>query len=198
VADIRLPFEFAPNGEVDAAKLQANFQALYQFITNVESKVEAFTNIKVADGAVVKLVTDDAGNVQKPSNPIFEAQMAGSQALGSTGDLVFDTQVIDIGGVYNPTTYTFTAPVDGTYAFTLKVFVIITNGTGGFSIAITGPSGTLSTGALPSPTGNWVVTLTAYATLTATQTVKTTYSKVAGTIAATVQATSQFSGTLVG
>lgn len=113
MADIRLPFEFPDTPE----KLQANFQALYEFITAVEAKTEAFVNIKVADGAVVKLITDSSGNALQPTNPSFQAKNGADVSFAGTvlATVAIDTEDYDLGSDFDTGTYTFTVPVTGTY-----------------------------------------------------------------------------------
>lgn len=124
MADIRFPFEFPDTPE----KVQANNQAMYDFISNVEAKVETFTNIEVSDGSTVKLTTDDDGNVLKPSQPLFRAvNTGGNQALSWSGvetkeiTVQFTATSANVGSHFNTSTYTFTAPVTGRYLFSFKV-----------------------------------------------------------------------------
>lgn len=126
-ADIRLPFEFPDTPE----KVQANFQALYDFISNVEAKTEAFSDLKVDDGVHTKFETDSGGFALQPVNPSFQAYCSGDVSITLTGGIVtVDTEDYDLGNNFDTSTYTFTAPVDGTYIFTFSGAVQISKGSG--------------------------------------------------------------------
>ena len=62
-------------------------------------------------------ITSD-GHVTKPSNAAFRAQ-GNTQYANQTSsfDLIYDNEIFDAGGNYNPTNGRFTAPVDGKYFF---------------------------------------------------------------------------------
>jgi hypothetical protein len=77
-----------------------------------------------AAGAAV-WITTAAGEITTPLNPCFLAQTP-ADTFNVTGDgtvhtIIFSTEITDYNSDYNTGTYTFTAPVTGTYAFTLSV-----------------------------------------------------------------------------
>ena len=61
---------------------------------------------------------DSSGRILTPARPAFRARLAGStQATGTQGTIVFETEDFDIGGNYDHTTGEFTAPITGIYHF---------------------------------------------------------------------------------
>lgn len=84
-----------------------------------------------SDGVIDQAVID------KSTLPAFSATMSSSQA-GATGDgtaatVQFDTEIDDQGGDFNTSTYTFTAPETGIYAFTVALrmdSIVVANTTG--------------------------------------------------------------------
>jgi hypothetical protein len=97
--------------------------------------------IKVsANGSDFKqaLVLDrHSGAVQAPGNPAFLAYSAGQWLTITTPqtDLVFDTDLVNRGGHYDPQQSRFTAPVSGLYCFLINGFLgSATNGRLSFAI----------------------------------------------------------------
>lgn len=84
-----------------------------------------------SDGVIDQAVID------KSTLPAFSATMSSSQA-GATGDgtaatVQFDTEISDQGSDFNTSTYTFTAPETGIYAFTVALrmdSIVVANTTG--------------------------------------------------------------------
>jgi hypothetical protein len=67
---------------------------------------------------------DNNGVTTSPGQPWFKATMDADQTAIATGGertLQFDVVGKDVGSNFNTSTYTFTAPVDGSYAFHLTV-----------------------------------------------------------------------------
>lgn len=64
---------------------------------------------------------DSTGRVLTPARPAFRARLAGStQATGTQGTIVFETEDFDIGGNYNVSNGRFTAPIAGIYHFMFR------------------------------------------------------------------------------
>jgi|DEB0MinimDraft_10_1074344.scaffolds.fasta_scaffold22337_1 hypothetical protein len=66
-----------------------------------------------------------SGNVIATNRPAFHHKAVGSSSM--TGDLVFNTELFDVGNVFDNTV--FTAPVTGLYQFSAIIFA--TNSSGG-------------------------------------------------------------------
>ena len=75
-------------------------------------------------GTQERLHITASGQVTKPSNAAFRAQ-GNTQYANQTSsfDPIYDNEIFDAGGNYNPTNGRFTAPVDGKYFF---YFVFLT------------------------------------------------------------------------
>ncbi len=82
-------------------------------------------NFGVAVAGALAMEFDPIGAVQLPLQPSFNAYSGTNQA-SATGDgtvvtVGFDVERHDINADYNTSTFTFTAPVDGTYLLTFSV-----------------------------------------------------------------------------
>jgi len=63
-----------------------------------------------------RMKIDGSGRVTMPNQPSFAAAVsANNWTTSSPADCPFDTELYDIGGHYNTSNYTFTAPVAGRY-----------------------------------------------------------------------------------
>jgi hypothetical protein len=109
------------------SKIREHLDAIQTLVAGLDAGTTDFSTLTIA-GALTntgKLITDTAGNVLKPNHPAFVASMSGNQTItGATAPSIlltiqFNTEVTDIGGDFNPSTYTFTAPVGGVYMFGL-------------------------------------------------------------------------------
>jgi len=63
------------------------------------------------------------GSINKPLQPCFYATVIGEERSGMDSQSVmkYGTEVFDVGGDYNNSTYTFTAPVTGKYQFNVTL-----------------------------------------------------------------------------
>ena len=86
----------------------------------------AVTASKVADASLTpaKLTVgaiswDSSGRVTMPYQPAFKARMStnGNTSVANGSVMPFDTAMYNIGSNFNTSTYRFTAPVAGVYAF---------------------------------------------------------------------------------
>ena len=76
-------------------------------------------NIKHTNGTTAQTV-DSTGRILTPARPAFLAYLSATQSNISNGNsyvtIQFDSEVYDVGGVFNTSTYKFTAPISGTYS----------------------------------------------------------------------------------
>ena len=76
-------------------------------------------NIQHTNGTTAMTI-DGSGRVLMPARPVFKASITSSTTVdfsAANGIVNFDNQIIDVGANYDPSTYKFTAPVDGIYQF---------------------------------------------------------------------------------
>ena len=74
----------------------------------------------------VKMKIDSTGIVTKPFQPSFSTRLSGTQsnlAVGSGQTIQFNQEYFDIGGNFNTSNYTFTAPVTGKYQLNARVYL---------------------------------------------------------------------------
>lgn len=131
MAELKLPFVFAPGSQYAADQVQTNFDFIRQLVQDLNDKVEAFDDLVVSNTFTNtnKLVTDSTGNVVLPSNPGYVARTTGNANIfgdGNTITIPFNIEDLDRGGNYNNSTYIFTASVTGLYAFITNVSVDVT------------------------------------------------------------------------
>jgi len=71
------------------------------------------------------LLIDASGRVTTPLQPMFRVERSTYQANvtgdGTTYTVTFDSELGDVGGHFNTTTHTFTAPIAGYYLFSIVV-----------------------------------------------------------------------------
>lgn len=109
-----------------------------------QSASDAFKiSIGSALGTSDAFVMTTAGENTMPLQPAFSAYLS-STATDVTGDatlytLACDTEIFDQQSNYNNSTYTFTAPVDGKYVFTMIYYLggILSSHTAGYCQIVT-------------------------------------------------------------
>lgn len=127
MAELKLPFHFTPTKqEFPADQVEVNFETLRKLVQDLDEKVEAFNDLVVSGTFenTDKIETDNSGNVVQASQPAFFARMSTDEIdAGTTFDAFdFDTEIYDQNADYDNTTFTFTAPKTGIYAFTFSMY----------------------------------------------------------------------------
>ena len=74
-----------------------------------------FTTSSYSSGPSLNMILDPYGRVTKPNQPAFGASRSSSYASGQITP--YDVIDYNIGGHFNGSTYRFTAPIAGNYAF---------------------------------------------------------------------------------
>ena len=85
-------------------------------------------------GTLTNTLIVKGGGVSMPLQPAWCARGSGSLAFsGTASDVVVanSTEITDIGGNYDTSTYQFTAPIDGTYFVTMKLVTTTSGGARG-------------------------------------------------------------------
>ena len=94
-------------------------------------KVDTIQN----NGGTTGLTIDSSGRVSMPqipmlqAVPMFQIHVSGNQYVSDNHTIQFDTEEIDVGGNFNTSNYTFTAPINGYYRMHAHVYVRTISGT---------------------------------------------------------------------
>ena len=95
-------------------------------IINIEADVDSENSasyIRFRNHGDEHMRIDASGRVTMPYQPFFKARSQPNVNISVGGQtLPFDVVDTNIGGHYNGTTYTFTAPVGGRYVFNVMLF----------------------------------------------------------------------------
>jgi len=125
---------------------------------------------------------DASGRTTNGSQPAFSAYLSSAQTNvtgdGTTYTVICDTEIFDIGSNYNNSTGIFTAPVTGTYLFTVQLHTGSIGGSHSNAFVIisttgrTYYSGQNSPAACRSSASTWDYAFTVLAPMTASDTAK--------------------------
>lgn len=163
------------------------------------------TEIQDPTNGNTALEIDGTGRVFMPARPVFKASITSNTTVdfsATNGIVNFDNEKIDVGGNYDPSTYKFTAPVNGIYQFQAHLRADGV-GTTTYSYIFFGKNGSTVSGPL-NIVGNGVSTnyqsyiITDILSLTAGDTIGV-YANFQGDTSVTLyQGQSTFSGFLIG
>lgn len=125
-----------PNGTVGAPALQwtnSSTTGLYRV---------GASEIGVSTGGVKAVDIDSAQNITQPLQPAFLVGLSAPQTITEPGfapanrTVQFDSEVYDVAGNFNTTTFTFTAPKTGIYLFTLTIDLVVNSGTISYDLTL--------------------------------------------------------------
>jgi len=88
-------------------------------------KVDTIQN----NGGTTGLTIDSSGRVLMPQVPMFQVHASGNQYVSDDHTIQFNTEEIDVGGNFNTSNYTFTAPINGYYYMHAHIYVDVDSGT---------------------------------------------------------------------
>jgi hypothetical protein len=74
-------------------------------------------------GIAERMRVDSSGRVTTPFQPAFHVKLNNVSVYSTVGAIPFTQVLVNIGSHYSTSTYRFTAPVAGTYAFFFKGFI---------------------------------------------------------------------------
>lgn len=157
------------------SKIREHLEAIQTLVSGVNAGTTSW-DAQTVTGTLTntgKLLTDANGNVTTPGQPAFRSTssaITAAQTITTAATLAFDSETYDTGGDYNTTTYTFTAPVDGVYAFVANV--ILFHNSAGYIGEYMATSATVTNtpandtwgdmGSLALTAGDWDVFVTCY------------------------------------
>ena len=85
--------------------------------TNTAIRFSAADTVSIETAGSSRFSINADGIVTKPVQPAFRAEKTGGGYNHSAGTFPFSNEIFDKNNDYDPSTYTFTAPVDGVYLF---------------------------------------------------------------------------------
>ena len=94
--------------------------------SNVDAYIlhnESNTPMVLTTNGTERMRIDSAGRVTMPYQPAFTAYSSISTLHTTVGAFPLQNTVINVGNHYNTSTYNFTAPIAGTYKFTISALV---------------------------------------------------------------------------
>jgi hypothetical protein len=86
------------------------------------------TNDDTVGSPIERMRIDSAGRITQPFQPSFLVRI-NNPAYITTSPVPFSNEVFDVGSNFNNSTYRFTAPVAGKYAFYLNMYTYVLTGT---------------------------------------------------------------------
>ena len=103
---------------------------------NNSIELNASSSISFKTNGNTQLTVDSAGRLLTPNRPYFYARAA--NANHTSGTIPYSLVDHNVGGHYDSSTYTFTAPVAGIYSFTFQFFSRNNGNSGGADLQVNG------------------------------------------------------------
>lgn len=89
---------------------------------NNSIELNASSSISFKTNGNTQLTIDSAGRLLTPNRPYFYARAAQANHVSPVGTIPYDLVDHNVGGHYDSSTYTFTAPIAGVYSITFQFF----------------------------------------------------------------------------
>mgnify|MGYP003114054206 CR=1 FL=1 len=102
---------------------------------NNSIELNASGSISLKTNGNTQLTIDSAGRLLSPNRPYFYARAANGNH--TTGTIPYNLVDYNVGGNFDSSTYTFTAPIAGLYSITFQFFSA-PNNTGGVDLQVNG------------------------------------------------------------
>jgi hypothetical protein len=103
---------------------------------NNSIELNASGSISFKTNGNTQLTIDSAGRLLTPNRPYFYARAA--NADHTSGTIPYNLVDHNVGGHYDSSTYTFTAPIAGIYSFTFQFFSKNNGAAGGADLMVNG------------------------------------------------------------
>lgn len=112
---LKLPFEFPPKGKAENAEVKANFEALLQFVQNLNDAVISLTNLLV--GTLETTGTAEIGGALTASSTVdVTGALTASSTIEADGDILANDQIkVAVGSAANPAITTQSTSTKGLY-----------------------------------------------------------------------------------
>lgn len=112
---LQLPFQIPPNGDINPALVKANFEALTQWVNDLNTKVETLENLEVTtslvSGGVLQIASGTAAvpSLRMENSATTGLYESATKKIAMTTDGTQRVQIDDTGNITQPTQPSFLA-----------------------------------------------------------------------------------------